>query len=139
MKVAFDLDGTLVENVPFEAYENDDLETLANAVPIHEMVAYARVLQSWGVSLVIITGRHNRVNAATRKVLDKIGFANVPLVERKAEKFDLVSAVHEKAAALRLHKPKFFVGDRDDLDGAAARLAKVEFFHIDTVRSALKL
>jgi hypothetical protein len=98
------------------------------------MVDYARALEHFGAEIVVITGRHKRVNGATRSVLNRIGFGNVRLFERESAIFDLQRAVGEKTRALLAVKPLYFVGDREDLDGAAARAANVPFVHVDAIK-----
>lgn len=132
--IGFDLDGTLVENVPFKAYEEDDLETLANALPIPRMVEKARSFQADGFEIVIITGRHMRVNKATRQVVKRLGLGPLRVFERLSDQFDLSIAVHEKALHLIKTDCMLYIGDRHDLDGKAAAIANVPFMHIDEVK-----
>lgn len=125
--VALDLDGTLVDNLPYEVYEKNDVIRLAGVQGRPHVVAYAKRLQQMGANLVVVTGRHIQFEDLTKNTVRALGLGDLPVYMRTSTLFNLETAVKEKAEHLVHTGAKMMVGDRDDLDGAAARMANIAY------------
>jgi phosphoglycolate phosphatase-like HAD superfamily hydrolase len=135
--VVFDLDGTLVESSPRDAHNRHDLEVLAAAAPIPHVAAYARRLRAAGTNVVVATSRPPRVRDATIACLKRCGLWPITLHERSSRDFDLETSIADKVAVCRAVGASFIVGDRDDLEGAAAADAGIRFLHVEQVPKAV--
>lgn len=128
--IVFDLDGTLVEASPHDAHERNDVQVLARAAPIPNVVRFAHQLRRRGVDVVVATSRPPSVEAATIQCLERCGLWPIKLFQRRLVLFDLASSVRDKVRVIEETGAKLIVGDRDDLEGAAAKVAGVAFLHV---------
>lgn len=129
--IAFDLDGTLVENLPYEVYEKNDQVRLRGVAGRPAVIAYARRLQQMGAKIVVVTGRHRQFEDLTQETVNALGLGELKVYMRESLLFDLQTAAKEKAEHLMSVGATLMVGDRDDLDGEAARIANIGFINIE--------
>lgn len=129
----FDLDGTLVEASPHDAHERNDVTVLRAAKPLLHVVRYAKRLIEDGWIVVVATSRNEAVREATVANLMQCGLWPIELYERGFDPFDLARGVTRKAEVIKAVGARLIVGDRDDLEGEAARAAGVAFRHVNEI------